>query len=206
MAFDPYSSCPCGSGKKFKWCCQPIHQEMAKAFHLDEQGQHESALRVMDEVVAAHADNPEAWGKKALLLWQNEKPEEAEAALSKAFEVDPKYPFGHYLRARWGRCPGAAAGARVLVVAAVPGAAAVRTSTAAGSDRMGPAARYARPAGRWAAAALGCLQHWGPVSRAVRRSGFPASAADRWGWVATSGRRPAPGSRPATARRGLGFD
>ena len=111
MAFDPYSSCPCGSGKKFKWCCQPIHQEMAKAFQLDEQGQHESALRVMDEVVAAHADNPEAWGKKALLLWQNEKPEEAEAALTKAFEVDPKYPFGHYLRARFrlfeGEIPGA---------------------------------------------------------------------------------------------------
>ena len=111
MAFDPYSSCPCGSGKKFKWCCQPIHQEMAKAFQLDEQGQHESALRVMEEIVAQHAENPEAWGKKALLLWQNEKPEEAEAALSKAFEVDPKYPFGHYLRARFrlfeGEIPGA---------------------------------------------------------------------------------------------------
>ena len=111
MAFDPYSPCPCGSGKKFKWCCQPIHQEMAKAFQLDEEGQHESALRVMDEIVTQHADNPEAWGKKALLLWQNEKPEEAEAALSKALEVDPKYPFGHYLRARFrlfeGEIPGA---------------------------------------------------------------------------------------------------
>src|SRR3954449_8378136 len=101
MPFDPYASCPCGSGKKFKWCCQPIHQQIEKAFRQDEEGQHEAALRLMDEVVGEHADNPEAWGKKSLLLWQNEKPEEAEAALSKALEISPQYPFGHYLRARY---------------------------------------------------------------------------------------------------------
>ena len=21
---DPYAACPCGSGQKFKWCCQKI--------------------------------------------------------------------------------------------------------------------------------------------------------------------------------------
>src|SRR5947209_19175874 len=111
MPFDPYASCPCGSGKKFKWCCQPIHQQIEKAFRQDQEGQHEAALRLMDQVVAEHADNPEAWGKKSLLLWQNEKPDEAEAALSKALEINPQYPFGHYLRARYrlfeGEIPGA---------------------------------------------------------------------------------------------------
>jgi tetratricopeptide (TPR) repeat protein len=108
---DQYSLCPCGSGKKFKWCCQPIHQEIAKAFQQDQVGQHEAALRIMDEVVAQHPENPEAWGKKALLLWQNEKPDDAEAALSKAFEVMPDYPFGHFLRGKFrlfeGEVPGA---------------------------------------------------------------------------------------------------
>src|SRR5438045_6090651 len=89
MLNDPYALCPCGSGKKFKWCCQPIHAEIAQAFQLDERGQHEAALRIVDEVVAKHADNPEAWGRKAQLLFSNERPAEAEAALDKALALNP---------------------------------------------------------------------------------------------------------------------
>ena len=98
MALDPYASCPCGSGKKFKWCCQPIHVQIDRAFQQDSQGQHEVALRLMDEVIAEHAANPEAWGRKAQLLYQNGKVEDAEAALQKAFEISPKYAFGYLLR------------------------------------------------------------------------------------------------------------
>lgn len=111
---DQYSQCPCGSGKKFKWCCEAIHVEIAKAFQQDQIGQHEAALRIMDEVTAQHPGNAEAWGKKALLLWQQEKPEEAEAALSKAFEVMPDYPFGHFLRGRFRMFEGEVAGALLL--------------------------------------------------------------------------------------------
>ena len=28
MATDPYAICPCGSGKKFKWCCLEIHDQI----------------------------------------------------------------------------------------------------------------------------------------------------------------------------------
>src|SRR5713226_7963784 len=98
MAFDPYASCPCGSGEKFKWCCQPIHVEIDKAFRQDAEGQHEAALRVMDQLTAEHGSNPEAWGRKAQLLYQNGKVDEAEAALQKAFEVNPNYAFGYLLR------------------------------------------------------------------------------------------------------------
>src|ERR1700739_771067 len=62
MTQDPYGPCPCGSGKKFKWCCEPIYVEIDKAFRQDEDGQHDMALRIMSEVVAQHPDNPEAWG------------------------------------------------------------------------------------------------------------------------------------------------
>ena len=92
MALDPYSSCPCGSGKKFKWCCQPIHVAIDRAFQQDAEGQHETALRLMDEVVAENSGNPEAWGRKAQLLYQNEKVEEAENALQKALEINPRLP------------------------------------------------------------------------------------------------------------------
>src|SRR6266851_4234655 len=111
MALDPYSSCPCGSGKKFKWCCQPIHVAIDRAFQQDAEGQHETALRLLDEVVAENSGIPEAWGRKAQLLYQNQRLEDAEAALQKAFEINPDYPAGHFLRGLFryneGEIPGA---------------------------------------------------------------------------------------------------
>lgn len=115
MLNDPYAPCPCGSGKKFKWCCQPIHAEVAQVYALDEEGQHEAALRAMEDLVAKHADNPEIWGRKALLLFQNEKPEEAEQALDKAFALFPNYPFGFFLKARFRLFEGEVAGALMLL-------------------------------------------------------------------------------------------
>ena len=37
MATDPYASCPCGSGKKFKWCCAPYYAQVEKAFELERE-------------------------------------------------------------------------------------------------------------------------------------------------------------------------
>jgi tetratricopeptide (TPR) repeat protein len=111
MAFDPYAPCPCGSGKKFKWCCQPIHLDIDKAFQQEDEGQHEAALRIMAQVVAQHPANPEAWGRQAQLLYQNDRVEEAEQALDKALEINPNYPLGHFLRGTFrqyeGEIPGA---------------------------------------------------------------------------------------------------
>jgi tetratricopeptide (TPR) repeat protein len=111
---DLYTSCPCGSGKKFKWCCQPIHEQISRAFEQDAAGQHDTALRIMDEVVAANPGNPEAWGRKAQLLYQSERVDEAEAALQKAFDLNPRYPFGHYLRGRFRHFEGELPGALML--------------------------------------------------------------------------------------------
>jgi tetratricopeptide (TPR) repeat protein len=62
-------------------------------------------------VLAEHPANPEAWGRKAQLLYQNGKVEEAETALQKAFEISPQYAFGHLLRGMFrfqeGEIPGA---------------------------------------------------------------------------------------------------
>jgi predicted Zn-dependent protease len=114
MALEPYASCPCGSGKKFKWCCQPIYLDIDKAFRQDADGQHEAALRTMDEVVTAHPANPEAWGRKADLLYRNGKIDEAEAALQKAFDINPNYPLGFLLRGVFRQEEGELAGALLL--------------------------------------------------------------------------------------------
>ena len=38
MALDQYDPCPCGSGKKFKWCCLPIHVEIDRAYRQEQEG------------------------------------------------------------------------------------------------------------------------------------------------------------------------
>jgi tetratricopeptide (TPR) repeat protein len=114
MALDLYSPCPCGSGKKFKWCCQPIHVQIDKAFRLDADGQHEAALRIMDEVTDEYPSNPEAWGRKAQMLFQNGRMDDAENTLQKALEINPQYPFGHLLRGMFRQHEGELAGALLL--------------------------------------------------------------------------------------------
>jgi tetratricopeptide (TPR) repeat protein len=108
---DPYASCPCGSGKKFKWCCQPIHADIERAVRQEQEGQHEAALQLMEQVVRQHPANPEALGQQARLLYQNGQLEAAETALQKAFDLSPTYPFGHLLRGLFrhheGELPGA---------------------------------------------------------------------------------------------------
>src|SRR3954469_20818886 len=98
MALDPYAPCPCGSGKKFKWCCQNIYKDIERAYEQVELGQLDSALRIMDELIRANPKNPEVYGQKAHILLAGGQPEQAEEALNQAFELNPNYPFGLLLR------------------------------------------------------------------------------------------------------------
>ncbi len=111
---DAYSPCPCGSGKKFKWCCQPIYARINHAWEQDANGQHEAALRILDEVIREHPGNPEAWGQKARLLYNRGRLEEAEETLGKAFAINPNYPYGLLLQAIFRFHEGEPAGALLL--------------------------------------------------------------------------------------------
>src|SRR5690242_3823083 len=101
MSINPYSSCSCGSGKQFKWCCQPIFPGLQQAWEQERMGQHEAALRIIEQVTTDHPNNPEAWGQKAALLAANERYDEADAALEKAFALNRNYPLGLRLRAKF---------------------------------------------------------------------------------------------------------
>jgi tetratricopeptide (TPR) repeat protein len=114
MPVDIYAPCPCGSGKKFKWCCMPIHGLVNKAFEQDANGQHEAAMRTMEEAIAAHPQHAELWARKAQLLFSNDRVDEAEQALDKAMELNPSFPLGHYLRGRFRHFEGELAGALLL--------------------------------------------------------------------------------------------
>jgi tetratricopeptide (TPR) repeat protein len=111
---DAYSPCPCGSGKKFKWCCQPIYAGINHAWELEANGQRDAALRALEEVTREHPGNPEGWGQLAKLLYSRGRVEDAEAALQKAFDINPKYPYGLLLRSAFRLQEGEIAGALLL--------------------------------------------------------------------------------------------
>jgi len=98
MALNAYDPCPCGSGKKFKWCCTPFFHHVEKAFELQSREQTDGAIREMNTLVAEHPDKPQAFGFYANLLLSLDKPDEADAQLEKAFALDPNFPMGFLLR------------------------------------------------------------------------------------------------------------
>jgi tetratricopeptide (TPR) repeat protein len=119
MVTDPYASCPCGSGKKFKWCCQDIHAEVDLAFKQLTDGQNEAALQSMESLVRQHPENAEAWGRQAQLLSLTDQLDKAEQALDKAFALNPNYPFGYMLRGMFRQQEGESVGALLLFRKAV---------------------------------------------------------------------------------------
>ncbi len=45
---EPYAPCPCGSGQKFKWCCQKVESYADKAQRLFDGNQAEAAVKLLD--------------------------------------------------------------------------------------------------------------------------------------------------------------
>lgn len=114
MPLNPYDSCPCGSGKKFKWCCQPYFDQIEKALDLQQQNQHAAAVRTMEAVAQAHPKIPQVWGFFAQLLAAEGHIDQAEEALEKAFALEPNFPMGHLLRGAFRQAEGEVIGALLL--------------------------------------------------------------------------------------------
>src|SRR5262245_10320600 len=114
MAINPYASCPCGSGKQFKWCCQPYYTFVEKALAQRERGQHAAAEQTMAQLVEKSPKVPQAWGYQAEILFLNDKGEQADAALQKAFDLDPNFAYGYWLRGLMRLEEGEAVGALML--------------------------------------------------------------------------------------------
>ncbi len=121
MALDPYISCPCGSGKKFKWCCAPYYPEVEKAFELEQVNQHEAALATIKELTKKHADKPPVWGYYAQFLYNSGQREQAEEAVSEALKLNPNFGMAHFLRAQFRENEGEIIGALLLYRRAAEG-------------------------------------------------------------------------------------
>ena len=132
MPLDPYVPCPCGSGKKFKWCCAPYYPQVEKAFELERQNQHEAALSTIRELTKTHADKPAVWGYYAQFLYnagmthrdetmRTKMVEQAEEALTQALKLNPNFGLAHFLRGQFRENEGELIGALLLYRKAAEG-------------------------------------------------------------------------------------
>ncbi len=99
MSLDPYSLCPCGSGKKLKFCCFDIAADMLKALQLHEGGQSRAALKILEKL---HSQQPaRAWVATSLsgVFLFLEEPFAARDALKPLLQENPDHPLGRILDA-----------------------------------------------------------------------------------------------------------
>lgn len=97
---DPYKPCPCGSGQKFKWCCQKVETYAERAQRMVESGQIESSLKPLEEGLARFPDNPWLLVRKALAEVELKRPEDAKATLATLLSKEPGHLGANALRTR----------------------------------------------------------------------------------------------------------
>ena len=64
---DPYAPCHCGSGQKYKWCCQRVESYVERSQRLLDNGQYELAINPLLEGLAKVPDNVSLLLRKALI-------------------------------------------------------------------------------------------------------------------------------------------
>lgn len=94
---DSYAPCPCGSGKKLKFCCQAIIGEMEKIERLQENNQTRMALQLLEKLEKSHPTNPWVVTHKALALLDDDRAADAEACLKQFLRGQPEHPFANAL-------------------------------------------------------------------------------------------------------------
>lgn len=88
---DPYAPCPCGSGKKFKWCCHKVESYAERAQRLADNGQYDQAIAILSEGLAKVPDNPWLLLRKAMIYLAQEKVEEAKQAVASLLRKQPDH-------------------------------------------------------------------------------------------------------------------
>lgn len=95
---DPYAPCPCGSGKKVKFCCQKLVPEMEKIERLQDN-QPQLAIQHLEKLEEKYPGNPWVVTTKAATLMQEHRYQEAKIALLKFLREHPDHPRANALYA-----------------------------------------------------------------------------------------------------------
>ena len=92
MSLDPYSLCPCGSGKKLKFCCSDLTHEMEKIQKMLDGEQHVACLDHIHSLETKYPERASLWGLQAMLEMQSGKTDEARTTLDKFLAKYPDNP------------------------------------------------------------------------------------------------------------------
>lgn len=95
MSVDPYALCPCGSGKKLKFCCSDLVHEIEKIHKMIEGDQPRAALRHVEHTLKKKPNRPSLLDLKATLELTLHQFEAAEQTIATLLEKDPKNPAAH---------------------------------------------------------------------------------------------------------------
>src|SRR5690606_35735356 len=95
MAVDPYQPCPCGSGKKIKFCCHDLIGEMEKIYRMIEGDQPRAALRHVEQTLAKFPSRSSLLDLKVTLQLSLNQDEEAKATVEEFLASDPNSPVAH---------------------------------------------------------------------------------------------------------------
>ena len=91
MANDPYSVCPCGSGKKLKFCCGEFLPELQRAYRLREN-QPEAAVKLFRDLLRKHPDKDVILRELTLTLHDLGMTAEARHAVAEFLKAHPDQP------------------------------------------------------------------------------------------------------------------
>jgi tetratricopeptide (TPR) repeat protein len=99
MAYDPYSLCPCGSGKKLKFCCAAIADEMERIQRLIDDNQMRAALKQLEALDKKHPSNEWITTTRALILLESREAAAARDLLRPWLAAHPDNDFATVLYA-----------------------------------------------------------------------------------------------------------
>ncbi|MCO6046109.1 hypothetical protein NG895_19590 [Aeoliella sp. ICT_H6.2] len=92
---DPYTLCPCGSGKKLKFCCSDLIGEIEKIHRMIEGDQPRAALRHVEQTLAKRPGRASLLDLKAMLQMSLDEHDEAEATIQEFLKCEPDSPAAH---------------------------------------------------------------------------------------------------------------
>ncbi len=98
-ALDVYAPCPCGSGKKIKFCCGNALSEMDRVSRLHEKHQPQQALDALEKIGKQYPEAPIVPITRAQLLMEQQRFDEAATLMKEFVKVHSEIGHGHALLA-----------------------------------------------------------------------------------------------------------
>lgn len=95
MAIDPYAPCPCGSGKKLKFCCSDLAVEIEKITKLVAGDQPHAALKHVEQLLEKHSDRVSLLDIRAMLELSIGELDAAQQTIDRMLALNPENPAAH---------------------------------------------------------------------------------------------------------------